>query len=231
MQHYLVHNIQLGNNTLMGDVVHHLSKVLRMQINDTLVLVDGNGKSAIATIAAINKKDIIVNVVAINNNEPSNTTVCLGIAFTKNASKIEWLVEKAVELGVHAIYPLHTTRTENIYPKYDRLNYIIEAAFCQSKQYYLPILHPITKLEALINNKNFNQILVAHCLDYENKKALKQIETKNKSSLILIGPEGDFTPEEIHLCQQANAIPVQLGNTRLRTETAALKALSIIIDE
>ncbi len=225
MQLYFTENLKEGAFELSTEVSHHLSKVLRKQSGDAIQVTNGKGAHAICTISAIDKKGVtvIANEIVKTTN---HNKVALAISFTKNANRIEWLLEKATEIGVTDIYPLNTKRTDNIYPKKERLQNIIASAMCQSKQYYLPILHSVTTLQALANISTTTYI--AHCIDTIETQPLNNYIHAPNSSLIIIGPEGDFTEDEVHLAIANGCKSVSLGVNRLRTETAALKALSIL---
>jgi 16S rRNA (uracil1498-N3)-methyltransferase len=152
----------------------------------------------------------------------------LGIAFTKNNSRNEWLLEKAMEMGIEQIYPIITDRTEKDKLKMERLQGILISAMLQSQQCYLPQLHDSIKLKALLQQSTTTaQRFIAHCIDTEERKSYITHLQPGKDTLMLIGPEGDFTPAEINLCLEAGLEPVSLGQNRLRTETAGLYACTI----
>jgi 16S rRNA (uracil1498-N3)-methyltransferase len=228
MQLFYEPTITEGQIQLSDDNQRHIIQVLRMQIADQIQLTDGKGNHCIASIAAIGKKNCMVDIHSIQHQPPAKTAINLGIAFTKNNSRMEWLLEKITEIGVTNIYPLHTKRTEQLYPKKDRLQHILVSAMCQSKQYYLAQLHDMLTLEKLIATDDSQQKYIAHCIDDEPKQTIVQLMQTNKSAIVLIGPEGDFTPEEISNCLAKNYQPITLGHTRLRTETAGLVAITLI---
>jgi 16S rRNA (uracil1498-N3)-methyltransferase len=228
MQLFYEANITQPQMHLSAENMRHIVQVLRMQEGESFLLTNGKGIKCTATIAASSKKECVVIISNYQIMPIANHPINIGIAFTKNNNRIEWLLEKMTEIGVQNIYPLHTKRTEQLYPKKDRLQHILISAMCQSKQYYLPILHDIITLEKLIVQNDSEQKWIAHCIEGEPKQTLQQIALSNKSSLILIGPEGDFTKEEVDLCIENNYKPVSLGNTRLRTETAGLVAITLL---
>jgi 16S rRNA (uracil1498-N3)-methyltransferase len=229
MQLFYEPNItQQSQMNLSAENTRHIVQVLRMQIGESFLLTDGCGVKCTATISATTKKESVVTISDYQIMPLSNHQINIGIAFTKNNNRIEWLLEKITEIGVANIYPLHTIRTEQLYPKKDRLQHILISAMCQSKQYFLPILHDIITLEVLIKQDVSEQKMIAHCMEAEAKKSILEIAKKNKSSLILIGPEGDFTKDEVSLCINNNFKPVSLGNNRLRTETAGLVAITLL---
>ena len=227
MQLFYEENITPMQMILSAENMRHIVQVLRMQIGESFLVTNGLGIKCKATIASISKKDCVVTISELEEVPKPTPEISLAIAFTKNTNRVEWLLEKITEIGVANIYPLHTKRTEQLYPKKERLKHILVSAMCQSKQYHLPFLHDINTLEKLLVEEKSNQKFIAHCIEDE-KQTLLQIAAPNKSSLILIGPEGDFTKEEVSLCLQQDCKPVSLGNNRLRTETAGLVAVTIL---
>ncbi|MGZ5189926.1 MAG: RsmE family RNA methyltransferase, partial [Flavisolibacter sp.] len=153
-------------------------------------------------------------------------TIAIGISLIKNVSRFEWFLEKATEIGVGEIIPLICERTEKEKFRQDRLQQILISAMLQSQQCHKPLLQ-----EPLAFNKavdlSFEQKFIAHCADEKKNPLVKQV-TGASSSLILIGPEGDFTGNEIELALNKNFIPVSLGETRLRTETAGITAAVLL---
>jgi 16S rRNA (uracil1498-N3)-methyltransferase len=144
----------------------------------------------------------------------------------KNTNRFEWFLEKATEIGVSEIIPIICERTEKQNFRHDRMKNILISAMLQSQQAWLPILHePIKFLEVVKNSSQQNKY-IAHCSE-EEKKELSN-ETSRKSSIILIGPEGDFTKNEIELAIENKFVPVTLGDTRLRTETAGMVAAVLL---
>jgi 16S rRNA (uracil1498-N3)-methyltransferase len=228
MQLFYEANIQERQMNLSVENTRHIVQVLRMQVGESFLLTNGCGVKCTATISATTKKECVVIISDYQIMPTSNPQINIGIAFTKNNNRIEWLLEKITEIGVANIYPLHTKRTEQLYPKKERLQHILVSAICQSKQYYLPILHDIITIEKLVMQDNTKQKFIAHCIEENEKQALQNIAIPNKSSLILIGPEGDFTKEEGSLCIDNNYQPISLGKTRLRTETAGLVAITLL---
>lgn len=204
------------------DVTRHMMQVLRMQSGEQVEFANGEGLSAIATILEAGKKRCTVSIDDVREIIRPIPALHLAIAFTKNASRNEWLLEKATELGVQRIIPLVTTRTERERFRFDRLNSILISAMMQSQQYWLPILAEPTVF-AKADMKQ-TQVLLAHCMDEMPRQPIKEALQPGKDTLILIGPEGDFTKEEVILAMEHGAKGINLGTTRLRTETAAMAA-------
>jgi 16S rRNA (uracil1498-N3)-methyltransferase len=150
----------------------------------------------------------------------------IAISFTKNPARIEWFLEKATEIGINRITPLVTKRSEKIHFKKDRFEKILVSAMLQSKQTFLPQLSEASPLETILEAKDTLKC-IAHCEDDMDRIHLNQFIKPQKNTLILIGPEGDFTKEEIHLCLSKECRAVSLGDHRLRTETAGLFACVI----
>jgi 16S rRNA (uracil1498-N3)-methyltransferase len=216
--------------TLNFDNAKHAIQVLRKQINDPISITNGEGLLLNCTIVELTKKNCIVKVIDSNFHQATQKQIHLGIAFTKNIARIEWLLEKCTEIGIQHIWPLITERTEKHYFKKERLEKIISSAICQSQQYYLPYLHDSVSLTNLFEQQLPNQKYIAHCIPNQEKISLKSETSNANASLILIGPEGDFTKNEIDLCIQRGCLAVSLGNNRLRTETAGIVAVTLLND-
>jgi 16S rRNA (uracil1498-N3)-methyltransferase len=228
LQLYFIPILKEGIINLPSHLSHHLSNVLRMKVDEKIILTDGNGQYSMAEIKSISKKDCVVQVNNMETSQQKKSNISIGISFTKNASRMEWLLEKITEIGIANIYPIITERSEKFHFKNERFNKIIESAMCQSMQYYLPILHEPISLEKLIISSNHGQKFIAHCIENESKTTLQSVFKTQKPTLILIGPEGDFTPHEIEKCLQKDFVPTSLGKTRLRTETAGLVGVTIL---
>lgn len=185
------------------------------------MLSNGKGKLFECVIEKATKKECVVNIQETRDISGSRVKHGIGISFTKNISRIEWFLEKATEIGITDIYPLLTHRTERIKFNTIRLQNIIIAAMLQSEQAWLPSLHEQISFEEIIQKKDFSSKFIAHC-EREEKHLLVDKITGKENTLVLIGPEGDFTPKEISLSKKYQFIPVSLGPNRLRTETAGL---------
>lgn len=201
----------------------HCIQVLRMQVNDRLMITNGQGSAFEAIIIHPHKKNTEVQIVKEiyqSKNSPKST---IAIAPIKNASRWEWFLEKATELGVNNIIPIITERTEKQYNKLERQQNILIAAMLQSQQVWLPKLAEPIAFKMLWQQTLPEQRFIAHCIEM-NKQPLQKIIDYNKDALILIGPEGDFATTEVETGLQHKCIPVSLGNNRLRTETAGIAA-------
>lgn len=214
--------------TLDEPTSKHCIQVLRMQEGEQMMLTDGRGKKALVAIIVTDRKRCGVRVDHMDIIQPRPHRFSLGIAFTKNNSRNEWLLEKATEMGIEEIFPLICSRSEKEKFNADRLNGILVAAMLQSQQCYLPVLQGPMALKKLSTSlKEFDQKVIAHCIDSETRKFLLEELRPGKNVLALIGPEGDFTKEEITLCLDNGFVPVSLGAHRLRTETAGLYVCTI----
>jgi 16S rRNA (uracil1498-N3)-methyltransferase len=210
----------------------HAVQVLRMQNAEQLRLTDGFGNLYTAEISDAHKKKCTVNILDRKFEAAPAKQVSIAVSPVKNNSRFEWFLEKATEIGVTEIIPLICTRTEKQHFRHDRMNGILISALLQSQQVWLPKLHEPMKYEKYVQslqNKDV-QKFIAHC-EEDQKTSLRDLLSTNQpinQSTILVGPEGDFTKEEIALALQNNFAPVALGDTRLRTETAALVAATLL---
>lgn len=211
--------------TLDADTAKHIWQVLRMKEDDQILLTDGKGTLAegIIHIAERHKCDVAIKKVNLEPRKGAQLHLCVG--FTKNNSRNEWLLEKATELGVASITPLTASRSEKSHIRVDRWDKILQSAILQSQQNYLPQLSSATPLSGVL--KQFQHVpnkLVAHCYADLKRAPISEMLKNNADTVLLIGPEGDFTPDEVTLCEESGFTSVSLGGNRLRTETAAIAA-------
>lgn len=211
--------------TLNEETSKHVVQVLRMQVGEELNLSDGRGHLITAVITEAHKKHCVVKVKGVSFKEEGERKTTIAISLVKNASRFEWFLEKATEIGVNEIIPLICERTERQHFRYERMKGILVSAMLQSQQVWLPVLREPVRYEDLMNLKSEDSLkLIAHCEETERQQ-LSNLQVKQSSnSIILIGPEGDFSPGEIELALNHNFQPVALGETRLRTETAGMVA-------
>ncbi len=214
--------------TLSEETSRHCVQVLRMKTGVELELTDGNGTIITAAIIKEDKRACQVKVVGGRQIEKQARNICIGISLLKNANRFEWFLEKATEIGASEITPLICARTERQHFRYDRMQNILVAAMLQSQQAWLPLLHEPLTLAELVDASMHEQKLVAHCIDTQ-KQGIAQLAIAD-DVMMLIGPEGDFTEDEINNCVQKGFIPVTLGNTRLRTETAGIVAATLLVN-
>jgi 16S rRNA (uracil1498-N3)-methyltransferase len=228
MQIFYVPNIS-GTDIILDETESkHAIRVLRLQNGNPVQIIDGKGGFYEAEISDANQKKCRLSIV--------NSTLEFGkkdfhlhiaIAPTKNIDRFEWFLEKATEIGIDEITPIITSHSERKTVNPERLEKIIVSAMKQSLKAYLPKLNNLTTFkELVINNKTENKY-IAYC-DEIQKKHLKNVEIKAKDVLILIGPEGDFSADEIQFALENGFKAVSLGNARLRTETAGIVACHIV---
>lgn len=210
------------------DTSKHIVQVLRMTTGELLHLTDGKGSLFTAEITDGNRKRCAVKIIDTVIQPPAAKQVSVAISLLKNSNRFEWFIEKATEIGVTGIIPLVSLRTEKTAFKPERLQSVIISAMLQSQQTFLPLLQEPVKFNTLIAACSGNSTkYIAHCEDENSKQQLSH-QTGNDNTIILIGPEGDFTREEINVALQHDFIPVSLGNTRLRTETAGIVAATLL---
>jgi len=214
--------IKLNNNE-----IKHINKVLRKKNGDVLDFTDGKGGLYKAQIIFIDNKKCDMQIIDhIQIEKKHRYHLHIAIAPTKNIDRFEWFLEKATEIGIDEITPIICNHSERRVIKIDRCKRILRSAIKQSIKCHLPKLNQLTKIEKFIK-KDFNgNKYIAHC-----KKYIKEeLKTKNRSkrTLILIGPEGGFSNEEIEICLEERFQAISLGNNRLRTETAGIFAVSTI---
>lgn len=207
----------------------HIIKVLRKKEGDNLFVTNGLGFLFKTEIILASDSKCQVKIVSSEKSNPLNYKLHLAVAPTKMNDRFEWFLEKATEIGITEITPIICDHSERKIIKTDRFDKIILSAMKQSLQYYLPKLNePISFKDFIKQQKNEGFNLIAHC-EETDKKSLKEILKPNENVTILIGPEGDFSEKEINLALENNYIPVTLGNTRLRTETAAVVACHSVV--
>lgn len=214
-----------GNSyTLDETESKHCVRVLRLEQGDEIILVDGKGGFFTAEIVDPNPKRCAVKVIKSEVNfGKRNCRVHIAIAPTKNIERIEWFLEKATEIGIDRITPLLCRFSERKEIKNERLEKVMISAMKQSLKATLPQLDSLTRFSDFITLPFEGQKFIAHC-DEQHRDLLKKMITPHQNYLILIGPEGDFSAEEIELAIRAGFHPVSLGESRLRTETAGVVA-------
>ena len=217
-----------GQCTLSEEESKHCIKVLRLVPGDKVSLIDGVGGYHTAEIADPNPKRCTLNIIdTINNYEQRPYRIHIAIAPTKNIDRTEWFVEKAVEIGIDEITMLVSQHSERRNVNIDRIEKIIVSAMKQSVKAYKPILNDATPFSNFVKTERSGRKMIAHCIDSE-KHPLKSMVDEASEYTVLIGPEGDFSPEEVALATANGYSCIDLGPYRLRTETAALVACHTI---
>ncbi len=212
---------------LSEETSRHICQVLRMKEKERINITNGKGYTVLAEIILADKKKTKVKSIQKYLSVKPTPQTAIAISLIKNNNRFEWFAEKATEIGISKIIPIICQRTEKTHFKSERVKSILISAMLQSQQSWLPELQEQIKISEVIKDENFDQKFIAHCLDGE-KKILKNVVKSNTSKIILIGPEGDFTEDEIQDAIQNNYLPVSLGNTRLRTETAGITAAVLL---
>jgi len=217
-------DISTDQYTLNEEESRHCSKVLRLAVGDEIYLIDGKGGFYKAKITEVNKKHVQLQIVEKQTEYGKrNHHLHIAIAPTKNIDRLEWFLEKATEIGIDEITPIICDRSERKIVKEERLEKVITSAVKQSLTAYHPKLNNSISFADFMKQPSSAHKIIAHCMDGEKAFINQQVKI-HQSYLILIGPEGDFTPAELEIALHNGYKPVTLGNTRLRTETAALAA-------
>ena len=200
----------------------HLVKVLRKKINDQIHLIDGKGYLYTGRIIKQDKNNSEVEIIKKEKKEKNhNYYLHIAISPTKNISRFEWFLEKATEIGIDEITPIICHRSERQKINKDRSERILISSIKQSLKFHLPKLNDPISYNDFIKQKINGNKFIAHCLETKKEKLSNSI---NKICTILIGPEGDFTEEEINLAKDHGYKPLSFGSSRLRTETAGIVA-------
>ncbi|MCF6128857.1 16S rRNA (uracil(1498)-N(3))-methyltransferase [Flavobacterium sp. AS60] len=206
----------------------HIIKVLRKKESDILHVTNGLGFLFTTKITIASDNKCTVKIVSFEKQQASKFHLHLAVAPTKMNERYEWFLEKATEIGIQEITPIICEHSERKVIKIDRFQKILESAMKQSLHYYLPKLNEPISFKDFVKTQNSGQLFIAHC-EETAKKSLKNELKPNEDVTILIGPEGDFSVKEIQQAIAANFIPVSLGTTRLRTETAAIVACHSVV--
>ena len=206
----------------------HIIKVLRKKESDILHVTNGLGFLFITQITVASDTKCTIKINSFEKQEPSKFNLHLAVAPTKMNERYEWFLEKAVEIGIQEITPIICEHSERKVIKTDRFQKILESALKQSLHCYLPKLNEPILFKDYIKLNKLGQLFIAHC-EETDRKSLKNELKINEDVTILIGPEGDFSINEIEMAVANNFIPVSLGNTRLRTETAAIVACHSVV--
>ena len=230
--------------TLNEETSKHVVQVLRMQVGEQLNLTDGKGSLLTVAITDAHKRHCVVKLQATSYKPQAARKTTIAVSLVKNASRFEWFLEKATEIGVTEIIPLLCERTERQHFRYDRMKGILVSAMLQSQQTWLPVLHEPVKFEECIRQTSSSDEvgvlfrptgtsdellkLIAHCEETAKNPFSNFQINQFTNSIILIGPEGDFTTAEINTAIAEGYKPVMLVETRLRTETAAVVAATLL---
>jgi len=213
--------------TFTPDESKHIVRVLRKQQGDRLNITNGRGYWFVVEIESSAPKECLAKVISIKREEAPPSALHMVVAPTKMNDRYEWFIEKATEIGVGEITPIICDRSERKIIKIDRMRRIVQSAMKQSLQTYLPKLHDPISFEDFLQQHHQAVCYIAHCED-QQKLELKSVQSQHTKTVILIGPEGDFSSSEIERALQKGFQPISLGKTRLRTETAAIVACALM---
>lgn len=229
MQLFFVEDWTGDRAELSPDESRHCTQVLRKKQGDEIFAVDGKGSFLTLCISEVTKKQVFAEVLSVTPDwNPMSYHLHLLVAPTKNTDRLEWLLEKATEIGLSRFTPVICQRSERKVLRPDRLQKVLLAAMKQSLKARLPVLDEAVKLKDCLKAPGFTgKKYIAHCAD-GLKSSLRENYNPGTSVKVLIGPEGDFTPEELAMAEGAGWQPLTLGSSRLRTETAALVACTMI---
>lgn len=213
-----------GTITIDASEFRHAVSVLRLDSGSSILVADGNGRYYECRIDAVGKKSLSARVKGmIHRDRDSDYDLILATALIKNRQRLEWMLEKATELGASGIVLFRSARSERDKVRTDRLENILISALKQSKRFFLPHLSESNSIEDVIGKHPGHELIVAH---EKTDKAATLHATENRKKLLFIGPEGGFTNEEITTLTNSGAKTVNLGRNRLRAETAALTLLA-----
>lgn len=219
--------IPQGVHHLDKEESRHCVKVLRKKSGDDITITDGAGKFYLATIQQADDQRCSFTINRTEEETPCGYTIHISIAPTKNTDRIEWFVEKAVELGINRISFITCQHSERVRIKKERIDRVAISAMKQSLKATLPRIDEMVNFSDCLSQTTTSEKFIAY-VDQENKHHLFTSASKGKHYHVLIGPEGDFAPEEVEQALNAGYVKVSLGNSRLRTETAGLAACHIL---
>lgn len=227
MQLFYNPDINATSNQFTFDKIEsrHIVKVLRKKEGDRLFITNGKGDLFTAEVLFANDKKCTIQIIKSEVKEkPWNYYLHIAIAPTKNNDRLEWFLEKATEIGIDEITPLICKHSERKVIKKERLDKVVVSAMKQSLKFQLPKLNEATTFQGFIKQDFDGDLFIAHCEETDKKTLKNELKPQQKIT-ILIGPEGDFSSKEIEMALQRNFIPVSLGESRLRTETAGIAAV------
>lgn len=227
MQLFYSPDITPSEYTLSEEESRHCEKVLRLGVGDFIHLVDGRGGMYRAQIIQTGRRCTVRVEQHTEEFERLPYNLTMAVAPTKNIDRYEWFAEKATEVGVHRIIPIECAHSERRVIKTERIDKIVVSAMKQSLKAYKPEVDELTPFKQLLTMPFEGKRLIAHCEEAE-RRPLREVVAAGEDVLLLIGPEGDFSHEEIEAARKAGFIEVTLGDMRLRTETAALAGVMYI---
>ncbi len=222
-------DLKTQNFTFSKEESRHIIRVLRKKEGDLLHITNGKGYLITAEISHANEKKCLIHIISFEKQQKKwDCYLHIAIAPTKMNDRFEWFLEKATEIGIDEITPIICDNSERKILKTARMKKVLVSAMKQSLKFELPKLNEPVKFSEIIQLNSANIKLIAHCEDPDKKNTIKNLVNPNKNILILIGPEGDFSTKEIGTALHHQFIPLSLGASRLRTETAGIVACSSI---
>ena len=223
----LFYNPEISENTKQfsfeKEESKHIIKVLRKSVGDIMHITNGDGWLFSAEIVTQNSNKCVATIVSKEKKRKHDYHLHLAVSPTKMNDRYEWFLEKATEIGIDTITPIISEHSERKIIKPERFEKILQAAMKQSLSCYLPKLNEAISFKAFVSQNFKSDLFIAHCEETDRKSLKQQLKPK-QDIVILIGPEGDFSSKEIEMAIKNKFIPVTLGETRLRTETAAIVA-------
>ncbi len=216
-----------SNYTFNVEESKHIVKVLRKKEGDILRITDGQGQLFEVQIAIADSKKCQVEIISCQKEHRPMHSLHIAVAPTKMNDRFEWFLEKATEIGIDEITPIICERSERKIIKPERLEKVIQSAMKQSLRTYLPKLNAPIPFKDFLTRPPEGLLFIAHC-EEDEKKEFKRSIAPDKDITIMIGPEGDFSPNEITKAREKQFVPVSLGKSRLRTETAAIVACTMV---
>ncbi|PRX47368.1 16S rRNA (uracil(1498)-N(3))-methyltransferase [Salegentibacter salegens] len=226
MQLFYTPNIEKTDKQIVfpKDESRHIAKVLRKSAGDTLKVTNGKGFLFTAEIITADPKQCLANIIEVEAERPKKYRLHLVVAPTKMNDRYEWFLEKATEIGIDEITPIICDHSERKTIKLNRYERVLQSAMKQSLHFSLPVINEAINFSEFAASGTDGQKFIAHCEDGMERFSLKNQAKPQENITILIGPEGDFSAEEVKLAIKNNWKPVSLGDSRLRTETAAIVA-------
>ena len=206
----------------------HISKVLRKKTGDAITVTNGKGLEWKGEITMLDTRNTLATKTATIFHKKAKSNLHIAITPTKSNARIEWFLEKATEIGITHITPILCNHSERRNIKSERFEKILIGALKQSNQFHLPKLNSLTYFSDFVSSYSADNKFIAHCRE-GNKSNLSSYNSLSKDVLILIGPEGDFSREEVELAMENDFLPIALGSQRLRTETAGIVACHTVV--
>jgi 16S rRNA (uracil1498-N3)-methyltransferase len=228
MQLFYISAIEGNACVLSEEESWHCTKVLRLKEGDEITMTDGRGNIHRGQLTKIHHKGCLVEITGTRPVARNSWQTHIAMAPTKNIDRFEWFLEKATEIGIDEITPLFCEHSERETVKLPRLEKVLISAMKQSLKAWLPKLNKPVKFREFISGNHNGQKFIGYC-ETGNESALDKLYIPGNDAVILIGPEGDFSKTEVELATTSGFVPVSLGASRLRTETAGIVACHTIV--